>query len=105
MHGPAAMHPVTIALDVRDGSPGDAVRAVFNSVDELLSLVADAADWELRHEKVGSPYVSAGRECMSMRVPYWSHTMAAFLCALVLAADDAGVLTSVHVQIGDGPTA
>ncbi|WP_257505426.1 hypothetical protein [Actinomyces sp. 594] len=35
-----------------------------------------------------------------MRVPYWSHTMAAFLGALVLAADDARVLTGVRVQLG-----
>lgn len=100
VYGEAAIRPVTIAVDVRDGSPGDAVRAVFNSADGLLALVAEAAGWELRHEKVGSPDVSAGRACMSMRVPYWSHTMAAFLCALVLAADDVGVLAGVRVQLG-----
>ncbi|WP_092537918.1 hypothetical protein [Actinomyces ruminicola] len=104
VYGEAAIRPVTIAVDVRDGSPGDAVRAVFNSADGLLALVAEAAGWELRHEKVGSPDVSAGRACMSMRVPYWSHTMAAFLCALVLAADDVGVLAGVRVQLGGRPT-
>ncbi|WP_128683576.1 hypothetical protein [Actinomyces qiguomingii] len=105
VRGEVSSRSVAIAVEVRDGSPGEVVRAVFETADGLLSLVAGAAGWELHHEAVGAPYVSAGRASACMRVPYWSHTMAAFLCALVLSADDAGLLTGVRVQIGDGPTA
>ncbi len=106
VHGPAAMRPVTITVAGReDAHAASGLGGTFSTMDDLLALVADAAGWELRHEKVGSPDVSAGRACMSMRVPYWSHTMAAFLCALVLAADDAGLLTGVRVRLGGGPTA
>ncbi|RAX20998.1 MULTISPECIES: hypothetical protein [unclassified Actinomyces] len=105
-HGDAVMRPVTITVAGQEGThAATGFEGAFSTTDDLLALVADAAGWELNHEVVGSPDVSAGRECMSMRVPYWSHTMAAFLCALALATDDAGVLTSVHAQIGDGPTA
>ncbi|MDO4901173.1 hypothetical protein [Actinomyces sp.] len=105
MHGPAAMHPVTITVAAGEGTPAAAIGAAIAAADGLLALVADAAGWELRHELVGSPRVAAGRASACTRVPYWSHTMAAFLCALVLAADNAGLLTGVRVQLGGGPTA
>ncbi|PHP53208.1 hypothetical protein BW737_004310 [Actinomyces ruminis] len=98
-HGEAAMKPVTITTEVREGTRDDAVRVLLDSADELLSLLADAAGWELRHEVLGSPRVGSGRAQLCMRVPYWSHTMAAFLCALVLAADDVGLLTGVRVTL------
>lgn len=105
VHGEAALRPVTIAVEVRDGCPGDAARAVFETADGLLSLIAGAAGWELYHEAVGSPHVSAGRASACMRVPYWSRAMAAFLCALVLSADDIDVLAGVRVQLGGSPAA
>ncbi|MBM6979190.1 MAG: hypothetical protein I3J03_05690 [Actinomyces succiniciruminis] len=104
MHGPAAMRPVTITVAAGERTPAAAIDAVIAAADGLLALVSDAAGWELRHEMVGSPDVSVGRACMSMRVPYWSHTMAAFLCALALAADDVDVLAGVRVQLRGRPT-
>ncbi|MBE6475925.1 MAG: hypothetical protein E7Z95_10255 [Actinomyces succiniciruminis] len=104
MHGPAAMRPVTITVAAGERTPAAAIDAAIAAADGLLTLVSDAAGWELRHEMVGSPDVSVGRACMSMRVPYWSHTMAAFLCALALAADDVDVLAGVRVQLRGRPT-
>ncbi|MDO4887654.1 MAG: hypothetical protein Q3979_02945 [Actinomycetaceae bacterium] len=35
------------------------------------------------------------------RVPHWSPSLAAFLCSLMLSADEAGVLDDVRVSLAD----